>query len=118
MDLTPVQIQSIILLAQGHKSYQVAKLVDVSPETISVWKRNTAFLGLIEQYKLEMLESGREALRSNIGDAVDVARNLMHNAKAEGVRLKAAELILRLSGIDNPQHFAWGIRFDHIDNDR
>lgn len=100
-----------ILLARGIKGVDLAKVITVDPATISRWKREENFQVLVNQLRMEMIEVGREKLRSKTEAAVDVLSELMENSKSEALRLKAASEILRLSNVNDPRYFAFGLRF-------
>ncbi len=105
------QEQAIILLAQGNLSKEVAKEVDVAPQTISEWKKIPEFMAELNDFRYQMLESSRSQLQYITSKAVDTLVDLMDNASSDEVRRKSALDILRMAGFEAGRHecYGWGI---------
>jgi transcriptional regulator with XRE-family HTH domain len=100
-----------LLMAKGIKGCDLAKVISVTPETISRWRREEAFRTLVNELRMEIVEVTRERLRSKTEAAVEVLSELMENSKSEALRIKAASEILRLSNVNDPRYFGFGLRF-------
>jgi len=101
--LSPIQIKAATLLASGQKAKDVASEIICTPETISHWKKKPEFEAYLNQLRQDLLEQGRELLRSSVADAMTTMRDIVTNSKTDEVRRKAAMDILRMSGLDGDQ---------------
>lgn len=99
-----------LLLARGIRGADLAKVIDVTPETISRWKAQESFQALIHQLRQEIVETSREQLRAQTSAAVEVLAELMQNS-TDSIKLKAAGEVLRLASINDPRSYGFGIRF-------
>ena len=99
-DLNPNQIKAATLLVSGMTGKDVASAINCTPETICHWKRKTEFKALLKSLRIELLEEGRERIRSSVAVAMDTLRDIMANSENQEVRRKAAMDILRMSGFD------------------
>ena len=111
MKLSPKHEKAAILLAQGNTGVATAEAVEVSPQTISEWKRIPEFQALINKLRLDALESARTALQASATTAAKTLQNLAESAKDEETRRKAALDILRITGLEpgNEASFGWGL---------
>ena len=100
-----------ILMSRGIKGSDLAVAVDVTPETVSRWRRDVNFMAAVNQLRMELVEVSRERLRSKTEAAVEIISEIMENAKSDAIRLKAATEIIRLSNIHDPRCFAFGLRY-------
>ena len=107
--LTPKKIEAAVRLALGQTGIEVALYVDVTPETISHWKKEPEFQAYLNELKLEAMESSREALRELSGKAVQGLEELITSAKSENVKLRACTIVLELTGVNDPETWGWGI---------
>lgn len=103
--------QAVMLLASGKKAKEAAEDLGVSPETISVWRREPEFEAEINCLRLESLQAARTQLQSLAVEAVSTLQVLMSDAKSDSIRLKACETVLGAAGITDPSTglWAWGI---------
>jgi transposase-like protein len=99
MALTAKQVKAVALLTTGKNAREVAKTVGVCPETISVWRRSAEFEALTNQFRVEVVESARDALRHSALEAVECLQLLMTGAQSEDVRRRAAMDVLNLMGL-------------------
>lgn len=112
--LNPNQIQAAILLVSGKSSKDTASAINCTPETICHWKQEPRFKALLNSLRIELLEQGRERLRSSVVDAMDTLRDIMANSENQESRRKAAMDILRMCGFDGDLQesmirYHWGI---------
>lgn len=110
-DLPPKQLQAIFLIVEGKTQREAADILEVTPQTISEWKKLTGFEICLNNTKLELITSGREAIRTSVGSAVNCLKDLANNAESEETRRKAANDILTMAGVADPrdERFTWGI---------
>ena len=108
-NLTSKQIHAAGLIALGMTKRIIAEEVGVTPQTISVWSASDEFEALINQFKMQSLEDARDRIRARSGSAVDTIRDLMDKGEKEAVRLQAARTVLDVTGISNPERWAFGI---------
>lgn len=94
--LSDNQIKAAHLIASGMKSKDVASAVNVTPETISTWKRIPTFEAYYNGLREEVMTSSLEKLRGLFGKAVDTVGDHLDASKSDMVRLKAAQVILRV----------------------
>lgn len=86
------------LLAAGKLCKVAAAAVDVSPETVSVWRRQPAFRAYCNSLRNEAHFAARDALR-NIGPlAVGTLEDLLKASTSDETRRKAAGDVLRMLG--------------------
>ena len=109
--LTAKQIQAACMLGQGTLCKDVAATLQITPQTISAWQKYPAFEALVNSIKLEGLETARGQLQGLAAGAVKTIEDVMANGKSDGMRLKAAAMVLEHSGLTNPSSglWAWGI---------
>jgi len=100
-----------VLLSRGIKGVDLAKIVSVTPETISRWRREEGFQTLINVLRMEILNEARDRLRSKSSQAVEVLAELMENTKSDALKLKAASEILRLANVHDPRYYMCGLQF-------
>ena len=108
MKLKPNQFRAAALLVQGERCKTVALAVNVTPPTISEWKRIPEFEALMNLLRWEALDATRDRVRTLGPDAVKVYEDVMKNGKNEMARLKAAQTVLELLGMTDPAKGLWG----------
>lgn len=112
--LTPKQVQAANLLAIGRKAKDVAAEIDVTPQTISAWKRDAGFTVYQNRLKMELAEAARDSLRASAKEATDSLVDLLRNSDNDEVRRKTAINILEMVGLYGNYEecytkFGWGI---------
>jgi len=93
------QLRAVALLASGCSAKDVATEIQVSPQTISEWRRQPAFRRALNNLKIQCLMSARDNLRTLSVDATAELAHLMRHGKSEQVRLQAALAVLRGVGV-------------------
>ena len=101
--LKPKQIAAATMLASGKTGREVAAAIGCTPETLSHWKRAPEFEACLNGLRWEILDAGREALRSAALVAVNGLVELAQGAKAEEVRRKACVDVLEMVGLRDQQ---------------
>lgn len=91
--LTAKQSVALPLLASGMPAVQVAKKVGISEQAISGWQKDENFVACLERARRESVERARNDLQLTSLAAVRVLADLLHSAKSESVRLKAAQYV-------------------------
>lgn len=111
MNLKPKQIQAASLLAQGWLCKDVAEELEITPQTISEWRRSATFEAHLNELKMESLKSGITHLQSLVVTAAETIGELMKSGETDSIRLKAAETVLAHTGISDPSTglFGWHI---------
>ena len=111
MNLNPKQLQAIVLLSQGKTARETAKELEVTPQTITEWGKIPEFEITLNTLKLEIIISGRDSIRAVSSLAVECLKSLVESGKNEEVRRKAANDILTMAGIADPNdgRIMWGI---------
>lgn len=110
--LNAKQEQAAILLSTGLSGSAVAMQVGITAETISRWKLSPDFLAAINAHQKERVSVAREKLRELAQKAVSTIDGLM-DSKSEGIRLKAAVSLLKLTNMDTPSQMFSGIGPDN-----
>jgi hypothetical protein len=100
MKLSPKQVQAIVLLAAGTTSRAAAEELSISPQTISEWKRNPAFIAQLNDLQVSAIDAARTKIQQAASDAVDALRELVGDGENPEIRRKAANDILRLAGFE------------------
>jgi hypothetical protein len=111
-ELKPIQEKAAVLLASGKTARDVAKEVDVTPETISHWRQIASFRALEHKLKWEALNSARDEMQALTSKAVSTLKDVMQNGKTDAARLKAAEIVLMHVGMTDPGSGLWGWGID------
>lgn len=111
LSLKPNQQKAAILLATGKSAREVAKEIDVTPETISHWRQDANFRKSVAELQWEVLNGARNKMQGLAGEAVATLRDVMQNGKTDAAKLKAVEIVLAHIGMTDPQtgHWGWGI---------
>lgn len=111
MKLSDKQIQAIPMLASGKRCRAVADELSVSPQTISEWKRQPAFVAEINKLRKESLEAASALIQSSAAKAVETLLELAKEAPNPETRRKAALDLLRLSGYEpgSQETYGWGL---------
>jgi hypothetical protein len=98
-DLKPRQVKVAALLVTGRTARDVASELKITPETISIWKRNPDFQRLLVQLKAEAMVHCRDTIASAVVDAAQTLVRLVREGRSEEVRRRAALDVLDLAGI-------------------
>ncbi len=111
MKLTPDQVKAVPHFVAGKKGKEIAELVGVTPQTVSAWRQDAAFVAYINRLQLEDLEKVRHEIRALASEAVKELTHLLKNAENEEVKRKTIMNILEIDGFVDPQSgkFGWGI---------
>jgi hypothetical protein len=96
-DLRPKQVLAATLLVQGQQGRQVAKVLNVSEETVSRWRHRPEFEALMRELLREHIDSVRLGLIALSGEAIGQLHNLI-NAFSDQTSLKACALVLNRVG--------------------
>jgi len=109
--LSPKKLKAVALLAQGSTGVEAAKACNVTPQTISEWRRIPEFKAELDSMKMEVLESARDKLQSASCTAVQTLVDLAESSANHETRRKAALDILSMNGYtrETVEMFAWGI---------
>lgn len=100
--LTAKQKQAAALLANGKRSGEVAKLLNISRSTLWSWQKKPAFQALYNRELVELVEAIGDEVRCSQLEAMRLLRETMQDSNAAlRWRIEAAKLIL--SRIPPPQ---------------
>lgn len=103
MKLTPSQSKAIPLLLSGMKYKDIAKQLNISPQTISSWNNDPEFVAYVNRQRADALSGTRALLQSLTREAVRELYRIALHAENEEVRRKAIMDILHLTGFDDPK---------------
>ena len=92
--LTPKQIKALPLLAAGMSAVDVSKKLKISQQRISEWKNDSNYQSALDVVRHNTLNEAQWALSSLANDAINTLGNLLHNAKNEQTKLRAAIFII------------------------
>jgi hypothetical protein len=98
-NLKPIQLKAAAFLAAGTSCKDAAEQCEVTPETISHWKRNSDFVAHLNQLKKDAVECARERLRNLVADAIGVLEDLL-GSPSDSIRFRASQYILDAMLID------------------
>ncbi|MDO9454139.1 MAG: hypothetical protein Q7J29_14975 [Stagnimonas sp.] len=104
-NLTDKQLCAARVLAEGGLCKDAATAADVTPETISAWKKQTSFQHYANALRNEKHKAARDALRTQALVAIETLGALMASAKSQETRRKAAVDVLTLMGHGNIQTY-------------
>jgi len=91
--LKPAQLSAATHLASGSTGVQAAKLVGVTAETVSRWRKDPQFRAHLNALKGEALASDRERLRSLRGKALDSLAELL-GSPSDQIKFQTAKYVL------------------------
>ncbi len=101
--LTIKQARALELTLKGMSDLEVARRVKVSRQTVNEWRnQNLAFMEMLDTRRKLAREQHMDSLNELIEEAVTAARGALHSQN-EVTRLKAAALVLRISGLQGCQ---------------
>jgi len=98
VSLTIKQETAALLIASGMKMKDVAAKVNVSPATISNWRRLAGFIAEVNRNKQSMLDASRDKLCLLVTAAMEVMERLLE-CDNDNVRLQACKLIFSANGL-------------------
>jgi hypothetical protein len=91
--LTPQKLAAATHLASGRSGVETAKLVGVTAETVSRWRKDPNFVAHLNGLKGEALATDRERLRSLRAKALDALAELL-DSPSDQIRLQAVRYVL------------------------
>jgi len=93
------QTQALELTLLGLSDLEVAKRLKITRQTVNEWRnQNTAFMDELEQQRKLLCKQHMNNLNALMADAVGALGSAL-NSHSETTRLKAAALVLRVSGL-------------------
>lgn len=92
-DLRPKQVLAATLLVQGRQGTEVAKALNLSPETISRWRHRPEFQALMRELLQETIDATRLGIVSLCAESIEHLRGLVRSFD-DGTSLKAITLVL------------------------
>jgi hypothetical protein len=98
-DLKPRQTKAAALLVMGRTARDVAREINCTPETISIWRRDPEFQRLVLELKAEAMVVCRGMISSAVLDAANTLVSLVREGRSEEVRRRAALDVLDLAGV-------------------
>ena len=109
--LAPNRAMAAELIVAGELKKVVAEKVCVSPQTISEWQSQPAFQAYLNQLRWAALERARDQMQRLAEKATGTIEDLLGQDSPPSTRLRAAQLVLEISGMKDPQRglWAWGI---------
>lgn len=99
MKLSTKQIKAISLLSEGQKSCDVAKMLELTPQTICEWKKIPEFRAALNSLKWDQLDAARDRLRFYSTGVVDEAYKFLKECENEEVKRKMIIQMLDLLGM-------------------
>lgn len=109
-NLTDKQHLAALYLAQGTKACEVAKALEVTPETISKWRRNPAFQELCESIRRSIINESLDRVRGLHAEAIDTLERLMKTGNSELVQFRAAQTVLKFGNMMSPESLVWAFK--------
>ena len=106
--LKPAQELAALRIASGWTQ----KEAGVSEQTFSTsWMKNPAFVAAVNREREAMLEATRDHLRTLGTKATKALEDVLDSAQKPADKLRAAEMVLHLLGLDDPEKglYGWGI---------
>lgn len=97
--LSRKQIEAAKMLAEGELQQQeIARQLNITPQTLSRWKQNEEFMGLVEEFLNEIVNEQLRNLKQISRKATRTLEKLLE-ARSEMVRYHAATDILDRVGL-------------------
>jgi hypothetical protein len=108
--LTAKQIQALPLLASGVLATDVAQQLGVSPQQISAWRKDPAFMSAMGALRWEALCGAIGHLQILSRDATDCLGQLIRQSSDDRVRFAACKFVLEMAGLNwGREGFGWRI---------
>ncbi len=92
--LPPKQDIAAQVIGSGGSKTEAAQKVNVTPQTMSVWVKGSAFEARINEYKLGCVNKAQASFVNLAEETVATVRDLLKNSKSDKVKLEAAKYIL------------------------
>lgn len=108
-ELSPKQLKASALIGGGTPKKTAAESVGVTPQTVSEWMRQPAFLSAVNRAKHQMMKDTQDCYRALATDAVTTMQDLMQNSTDENVRLRAAVQVIKDMKLVYPHIGGWDI---------
>jgi hypothetical protein len=93
-ELSEQQITAIESLISGSTKLAAAKLVGVTPQTLSAWLRSPEFVAQLNSRRKDVHAANTERMRGMATKALDVVEQALES-ESEQLRLKAAGQVLK-----------------------
>lgn len=95
--LTPKQLQAAQLVAVGNSDEEIANVHGACRSTVHRWRTlSPLFQAEVNRHRAVMADKISDKLRDSVLKAVDTVTQLMTNSEDEGIKLKAASMLLGL----------------------
>ena len=107
-NLAPNRAKAAELIVAGELKKVVAEKVGVSPQTISEWQSQPAFQAYLNQLTWAALERARDQMQRLAEKATGTIEDLLGQDNPPSTRLRAAQLVLEIIGMQDPQSGPWG----------
>lgn len=110
-NLAPNQVKAAQFIAAGVLKKVAAQEAGVSPQTVSSWLKEPGFEAYVNGLKLAALEAARDRMQYLAGEAVRTIEALLGQEEPPATRLKAAQMVLDLTGMTDLQsgRWRWGV---------
>ena len=106
--LPPNQAKAAELIVAGELKKVVAEKVGVSAQTISEWQSQPAFQAYLNQLGWAALDRARDQMQRLAEKATGTIEDLLGQDNPPSTRLRAAQLVLEIIGMKDPQTGLWG----------
>ena len=100
MKLPAKQNLAVALLASGKKGCEVASELSITPQTISEWKRQPAFVAELNKLQMEGVRAARTKIQQSATEAVDALLEIVKEAPNPDTRRKAAVDLLKFGSFE------------------
>ena len=107
-NLAPNRAKAAELIVAGELKKVVAEKVGVSPQTISEWQSQPAFQAYLNQLRWAALKRARDQMQRLAEKATGTIEDLLGQDNPPSARLRAAQLVLEIIGMKDPQSGLWG----------
>lgn len=91
--LTPIKERAALLIAEGWTQADIARKLEIWPQTISTWKKEEDFLTRIDELCTDLTSQAMELLRESIVENTEIVLKIAKRGGESGVvssQLKAA----------------------------
>jgi hypothetical protein len=107
------QIRACELLTSGWLSVNIAKELNVRPETISIWKRGDAFQALTNHLRNEALFRSVDRLRSlHLVALHTLSEAMLHTDTPASVKVRAAMGVLAAGCLTDKNSLVWDTKLE------
>jgi hypothetical protein len=116
LEITPIQMQALCLLAAGNTKAEVSKIKNISASTLERWCKLPDFNKLLKKSVIDCYNAALAELCEGAKDAVKELRNIITSEKTP-VRVKVQAINVLLTNAARAKDLILEERLESLEND-